>query len=135
MKTVVVTVPPTGFADTVTPPSFSPAAEVMVPLRMASAALAPAARLIAAAVMAISVASRTLRGLVMTLSPVGSSAQRAGLAGAGGVGIVFRYATIASICAGSKWYLKPGMRGVPLLMTSRITASCPPDEFCDSWGP
>src|SRR5262249_5656946 len=37
---------------------------------MASAAFAPA-RLIAAPTMAISVASKTLRGLVMTLSPAG----------------------------------------------------------------
>src|SRR5262249_54628597 len=58
----------------------------MVPLRMASAALAPAARLIAAPTIAISVASKTLRRLVMTLSPVGliRSARRARRSGRGG---------------------------------------------------
>src|SRR5262245_64380160 len=58
----------------------------MVPLRMASAALAPAARLIAAPMMAISVASRIPRALVMTLSPVGliRSARRARRSGRGG---------------------------------------------------
>jgi hypothetical protein len=40
VKTVVVMVPPTGLAETVMPPSFSPAAEVMLPLSTASAALA-----------------------------------------------------------------------------------------------
>src|SRR5262245_3050457 len=46
---------------------------------MASAAFAPAARLIAAPMTAISVASKTLRGLVMALPPVGlvRSARRA----------------------------------------------------------
>src|SRR6516164_8512860 len=69
----------------VTPPSFSPAAEAIVPLRMASAAFAPA-RVIAAPTMAISEASKTLRGLVMTLSPVGRirSARRARRSGRSG---------------------------------------------------
>src|SRR5262245_36776480 len=68
------------------PPSFSPAAEVIVPLRMASAAFAPAARLIAAAMMAISVASKTWCARVMTLPPVGliRSARRARRSGRGG---------------------------------------------------
>src|SRR5262249_6339327 len=92
VKTVVVTVPPTGFADTVTPPSFSPAAEVIVPLRMASPAFAPAARLITAPMMAISVASRIPCARVMTLPPVGliRSARRACRSGRNGYGFQVR---------------------------------------------
>jgi hypothetical protein len=40
VKTVVVMVPLSGFADTVTPPIFSPPAELMVPESSASAASA-----------------------------------------------------------------------------------------------
>jgi hypothetical protein len=42
VNTVVVMVPPAGLAETVMPPSFSPAAEVMVPLSTASSACAGA---------------------------------------------------------------------------------------------
>ena len=73
MKTVVVTVPPAGFAETVTPPSFSPAADVMAPLRMASAALAAVAKVIAAP-RAVRTASKAPRAFFMTLSPVVLSA-------------------------------------------------------------
>src|SRR5580704_7365835 len=41
---------------------------------------------------------------------------------------------MASISAGLKSYLKPGMRGVPLLMTSRMTSALPPSVFMDSTG-
>src|SRR5262249_56485615 len=53
---------------------------------VARAAWAPAARLIAAPMMAISVASRIPRALIMTLSPVGRlrSARRARRCGRGG---------------------------------------------------
>src|SRR5262245_62674676 len=81
-----------GFADTVTPPGCSPAAEVIVPLRMASPAFAPAARLIAAPMTAISVASRIPCALVMTLPPVDlvRSARRACRSGRSGYGFQVR---------------------------------------------
>src|SRR5262249_27319472 len=92
VKGVMVGVPPGGSADRVTPPSFSPAAEVIVPLRMASPAFAPAARPIAAPMMAISVASRIPCARVMTLSPIGliRSARRACRSGRSGYGFQVR---------------------------------------------
>src|SRR5437588_506063 len=58
-------VPPTGLAETVTPPSFSPAADVTAPLRTASAC-ARAGMLTAAATMA----NRQFRVRFMGSSPV-----------------------------------------------------------------
>src|SRR5439155_19223470 len=52
-----------------------------------------------------------------------------------GAGTVFRYATMASICAGSNVCLKPGMRGVPFVMVSRTTSARPPADSFDSVGP
>src|SRR6476661_1343939 len=42
---------------------------------------------------------------------------------------------MASTWAGSNRYLKPGMRGVPFMMVSRMTCSLPPAESFDSTGP
>ena len=42
---------------------------------------------------------------------------------------------MAPICSGSKLKRKPGMRGVPLLMYSRIRSSSPPRVSRDSTGP
>src|ERR1700704_283961 len=49
--------------------------------------------------------------------------------------MVLMYATIASISAGLKWYLKPGIFGVPLAMNTRSASSCPPIDTRDSTGP
>src|SRR5215472_8547658 len=42
---------------------------------------------------------------------------------------------MASICSGLKWYLKPGMRGVPLAITSCIAFGLPLADAFDRTGP
>src|SRR5437660_12299068 len=59
-------VPPTGLADTVTPPSFSPAAELIDPLRSGSSALAAVMK----AIIAVSIVRKAMRLLFMMLSPL-----------------------------------------------------------------
>ena len=113
-------VAPSGLADTVTPPIFSPSAELIAPDSSASAAWAAPNENAATARKA------SASGLCMA-SRAPARTDRAG-------GPRFTYAAIAAISSGSKWFLNPGMRGEPLAM-KRAAASSPPSVAPDRTGP
>src|SRR5450631_1025913 len=64
----------------------------------------------------------------------GADAPYLAAAGAACGGTVLMYCAMAAICSGSKLKRKPGIRGVPLLMYSRINSSSPPRVSRESVG-
>src|SRR5262245_35692594 len=114
----------------------------MVPLSSTSAAFAGAAKVVNPAATTAARPARdrlfacvSFMRLLLEDSPLGILGGLTQRGAACGAGTVFRYATMALICAGSNSSLKPGMRGVPLVMVSRIPSSLPPADSLDSVGP
>src|ERR1700730_11792080 len=133
-------VPPSGFADTVTPPMALPSDDLMVPLNSASAKAGTEIRM---AAMAVRFAMMRPRRMGFSIFLVGI-ARRAGFDGrrrVGRRGNGFDVGDDGVDVRRPEWiyvtlirYLRPVVRGVPVTMTSRMTSAVPWTMFIDSTG-